>query len=198
LKQQLYVDIDVSERYGFFKQINSIVICGAIALGLAVVYTLLVQFFPRMMNKLSVVLGLVFMCVMLLLVVVYPRGNVAVRVVVAVVLLLLVGIVGLGAFRSKACLDMHGVFLYHATQLVKQNIKIIVFVPIFLVVFSLFIVVILWELKSLWSSAPLIFSEEKVYYSFKSGSTTLATVVIFLQFLWGLSFIKESCKFRLS
>lgn len=71
------------------------------------------------MNRLSIFLGLVFICVMLILLVVYPTGNVAVRVVLALVLLLLVGIVGLGAFRSKACFDMHGVFLYHATQLVK-------------------------------------------------------------------------------
>jgi hypothetical protein len=184
------MEIDVSDRYGFFKQINSIIICGAIALALAVVYTLLVQFFPKLMNKLSVVLGLVFICVMLLLLVVYPTGNVAVRVVVALVLLLLVGIVGLGAFRSKACLDMHGVFLYHATQLVKQNTNIIVFVPIFLVMFTLFIIIILWEFKSLWSSASVVFTEERVYYSFKPGSTTFATAVIFIQFLWGLSFIK--------
>lgn len=109
------------------------------------------------MNKLSVVLGLVFICVMLLLVLIYPTGNVALRIVVGVVLLLLVAIVALGAFRSKACLDMHGIFLYHATQLVKQNTKIIIFVPIFLAIFTLFIIVILWEFKSLWSSAPVIF-----------------------------------------
>ena len=180
----------MTDRYTFFKQINSIIICGLIALGVAIAYMLLVQFLPKLMNKLSIILGLVFVLMMVLLLVFYPTGSVAIRIIISTIILLLIAIVALGAFKSKACLDMHGVFLYHATQLIKSKIQIVVFIPIFLAVFTLFIVIVIWELKSFWSSAPISFSQEEVYYKFKSGSTTFGTVIVFFQFLWGLSFIK--------
>lgn len=157
LKQKLYEDIEVTERYAFFKQINSIMICGLIALGLAMLYVVAVQFFPKAMNYLSVLLGLIFLCLMLLFLVFYPTGSVGFKIAFALIMLCLLVIVGLGAFKSRACFNMHGVFLSHATNLLKQNYKILIFVPIFLAIFTLFIVMIVWELKSLWSSAPLTF-----------------------------------------
>jgi hypothetical protein len=64
------------------------------------------------------------------------------------------------------------------------------FIPIFLAIFILFVIIIVWELKSLWSSAAISFSPDEVYYEFQSGSTTFLTVLIMIQFIWGLSFIK--------
>jgi len=148
----------VNDRYAFFNQINSIVICSVIALGIAIAYMLLVQYLPKLMNKLSIILGLVFVFAMVLLLIFYPSGSIVARLIISLIILLLIAIVALGAFKSKACLDMHGIFLYHATELIKSKMKILVFIPIFLAVFTLFIVIIILELKSLWSSAPVSFS----------------------------------------
>jgi hypothetical protein len=180
----------VTNRYAFFKQINSIIICGVISLGLAILYMFLVQWFARLMNELSVILGLLFLCIMALFIIFYPNGHVALRIVSSIVILLLLAIVAIGAFKSRPCFTMHGIFLTQATNFLRENMVILVFVPIFLAAFTLFLLIIVWELKSLWSSASLVFSEEEVYYQFKSGSTTFSTFVVLFQFMWGLSFLK--------
>ena len=118
-----------------------------IALGIAIAYILLVQFLPKLMNKLSIILGLVFVFAMVLLLIFYPSGSIVARIIISLIILLLIAIVALGAFKSKACLDMHGIFLYHATELIKSKMKILVFIPIFLTVFALFIVIVILELN---------------------------------------------------
>lgn len=62
-------------------------------------------------------------------------------------------------------------------------------------VFALFLLILGFELKCLWSSAAISFTSDEAYYQFKPGQTTFWTVLVFIQAVWGLSFIKEACTF---
>jgi hypothetical protein len=67
---------------------------------------------------------------------------------------------------------------------------ILAYIPIFMAAFVLFLFVIAFELQCLWSSSGISFSSDYLYYQFQAGQTTLWTVIVFIQAIWGLSFIK--------
>ena len=134
----------MTNRYHFFTQIKSIVICGLLAFAISIIYLCLVQIIPKLMNYLSVIVGLVFLTVTALFILFYPSENVLYRVIFGVLLLVLVGVVGFSAFKSSACFDMHGVFLAYSSQLLRQELKLLIYIPIFLVLFTLFIMMIVW------------------------------------------------------
>lgn len=127
-------------------------------MGLALAYVFAVQWLPKIMNYLSIILGLIFAFVMLCFVAFYPTDSVGSRIAFSLIFLVLVIIVAIGAFKSKACFNMHGLFLFHATNLIKEKFKLLVFIPIFLGIFVLFVIIIILELRSLWSSAKIFHS----------------------------------------
>ena len=111
MKKNLYRDINVDDRYTFFKQISSIVTCALISLGLSVLYMVLVQFYSRTMNYVAVIAGLIFMLILAIFTISYPTEHLVAKVIMGVILLILISIVAYGAFKSKYCFDMHGLFL---------------------------------------------------------------------------------------
>jgi len=57
LKQQLYENSQLEGRDLFYKSIDTVIICFFTALGFSLLYLLLVQFLPRIMNYAAVILG---------------------------------------------------------------------------------------------------------------------------------------------
>lgn len=57
-KAILFDKSDISSRYAFFKDITSILICGGIALGLSLLYLILVQNIPKKMNYIAIAAGI--------------------------------------------------------------------------------------------------------------------------------------------
>lgn len=144
MKTNLYRDINVDNRYTFFNQISSIITCAVISLGLSILYMVLVQFYSRIMNYVAVVAGLIFMLVLAIFTLSYPTDHMGAKIIMGIVLLTLIVIVAYGAFKSKYCFDMHGLFLESSAQLVKENFKIIIMIPLFLIFLVLFIVMVIW------------------------------------------------------
>lgn len=71
----------------------------------------MVQFYSRIMNYVAVIAGLIFMLVLAIFTISYPTDYLAAKVIMGIVLLILISIVAYGAFKSKYCFDMHGLFL---------------------------------------------------------------------------------------
>ena len=85
---------------------------------------------------------------------------------------------------------MYAEFMKFATDMISSERKLMVYIPIFLAILTLFLLSVTFELRSLWSSAPVSFNTKQVFYQFQPGSTTPWTVLIFIQTVWGLAFIK--------
>lgn len=66
-----------------------------------------------------------------------------------------------------------------------------------MVILVLFALIVLYELRSFWSSGAGVFDENSLYYTF-DGSTSFKNILLAIQIIWGLSFIKESCTFCLN
>ncbi len=80
----------------------------------------------------------------------------------------------------------------HASDMISKNYCLITYVPIFLVIIVLFLLIIMSEVQYLWSSVDIYFDSNSIFYYFKS-STLIWTTIVFIQIIWGLTWIKEAC-----
>ena len=75
---------------------------------------------------------------------------------------------------------------------------VIVYVPIFIVLFFLLILLIAFQLLAVWSSGTLVFREDSPFYDVRAFTSSLFSFLTFIEFLWGMSFLKESFNFCVS
>ena len=81
----------------------------------------------------------------------------------------------------------------YATEMVASDRLIMLYVPIFLIALVLFLFGVSLEIRSLWSSSAITFTSSQVFYQFQAGATTIWSTLVFIQTVWGLSFLKEAC-----
>lgn len=187
----MYADIEVTDRYNFFRDIKSITICCFIALGISLVFCILVQLFPQKMNRGAIFVGLFITLVMMIFVAVYPEGHIGERLLFVLLLLLLFVPTVISILKFRSSEKYYEIYLRHSTLMVlKDNLIVLLYIPIFTAILVLFLVIIILEARSFWSSAPLHFDRNQVYYTLAPGATTTWTTIVVIQALWGLSFIK--------
>jgi hypothetical protein len=62
--------------------------------------------------------------------------------------------------------------------------------------FGAFLVLIAFEILSAWSCAHLVFSPHYPFYEVSSFGSSFLMFLIFIEALWGFSFLKEACSFE--
>lgn len=164
-----------------------------IGLGICLIFMLLVQQMPRKMTKYTLGFGCLILLIMAIFVLVFPRSYLLARIIFALVIVMLLITIFLNWRKNKNKVAVYGEFASNSAELVSSHKLMIIFVPIFLGILVLFVMIIMFELERLWSSAPVYFDQDSVYYQFKPGSTTIWTFLVVVQTVWGLSFIKEAC-----
>jgi hypothetical protein len=64
-----------------------------------------------------------------------------------------------------------------------------------MLIFGVFLVLIAFQVLSAWSCAKLVFVENYPFYWVQGFGSSFLMFLISIEFIWGLSFIKESCKY---
>ena len=78
--------------------------------------------------------------------------------------------------------------------MVCDRIEVLAYIPLFLAMSVLFVIIMLFEFKSFWMHGNLNFNAEKnLYWTLSGAGPYLLTVLWFIQGIWGLTFIKEAC-----
>lgn len=95
-----------------------------------------------------------------------------------------------GTFKARSSLQLHGIFLKYATKVIQKNKAIVSLIPIFIALLIGLAILIMLELKGFWSAAHIDFDINQLFYDFRDGDTTFFTVLIGVQAIWGLCFIK--------
>ena len=180
-------------KYTFFNQINSIFISALIAVGLSILFLIAVQFFSSFMNNFVIIAGLAMIILMVIFTVLQKNINMTILIIFSIVMVALFVIIMLGAFKSRQCFDLHGIFLKYATKVISNRPSILIYILIFTGIFVLFLMLVALELKSLWSFSSIYYEPESVYYKFTSGSTTFFSLLVGVQVVWGCSFIQLAC-----
>ena len=190
VKEDLLEEAGIVERYEFIESANTILLSVALALALSVGFFFLVQCFPSQMNHLTLVFGLIIMVFAVVFLVFCATAHTLERWLLVIFLAFFFVATLLGVVAMRPSLKFHAIFLSHSTKLISSNWRILWYIPIFMIVLVLFVLMIILEVRSFWSSAAMATSEEELYPSLDSGTTALWTFLVFIQFLWGLCFIK--------
>lgn len=81
-------------------------------------------------------------------------------------------------------------------MLKDEKCTVFLYIPLFLVLSAAFLILLVWEFKSFWGGGNLNFDREKsVFWEYEGAGSTILTVLLVIQAIWGFSFLKEACKF---
>lgn len=148
------------------------------------------------MTKYTLGFGCLIICCMVIFILFYPSHYLLARIFFALVLLLLLTTIYLSWKKDNGSLNLYREFTRHSTEMIDQNKLLTLYIPIFLGSLVLFLLVIAFELRSLYSSAPIYFTKSQIYYQFRPSSTTIWTILVTIQAIWGFAFLKEACTYE--
>ena len=78
----------------------------------------------------------------------------------------------------------------------KKLLRPALLVLAFMACFTAFLVLILFQILSAWSCAKLVFVSDYPFYQVQGFGSSFLMFLIFVEFIWGMSFLKEACKSR--
>ena len=165
------------------------------ALGLAFLYIILLQCFPKFMNNGAVTLsGLVLIAAGIAMLIRLQTDHTAARWVTVIALFLL-GLYLLPAFFfKKSQLRINGIFLQQSTVMLRQHLAQTLYIPLFVVMTIGLFALTLFELFSFWSIPNPSFDPNKVFNTVSGKGYVFLSVLVSVQLFWGFFFLREFCK----
>ena len=152
LRSQLYHNAQLNNRDTLMNSFEAIVICMISALGISIVYMILVQFWPEIMNKVALIIGIVLMTSIFLCICFYPTDYTKSKIaIIFFYLLLLVTTVGT-LWKNRNNIEIHGIFLQYSTRMLTSRLYVFLYIPLFMVILTLFILIVIFEFKAFWTS----------------------------------------------
>lgn len=112
-------DSSLGERDLLYKSLDTIILCFIVSLGFSVIYMLLVQFFPKIMAYVAVILGSLIILACAICILNYSRSEHTFRIVVACLLILVFLIILISYCKNQRALKIHGIFLSYAAKFVR-------------------------------------------------------------------------------
>ena len=173
------------------RSLDLILISMAVSFGLSVIYMILVQFLPRIMNFVAVIAGLILMIALMICIALYDTDYTKSKWAVFVVLLILVVVTVGTVFFNWNGWSVHGLFLDEATKMVCDRLEALLYIPLFLIMATGFVFLLLFEFRSFWMHGTLNFDPEaSLFWTLNGVGPVILTVLWVIQAIWGLSFLK--------
>lgn len=163
LYDQLTDAAGLKNRFIFISSLDSIVLSMILSASISVLYLILVQFMPKIMNKAVIILCLLVILAIGICVLTYSHDN-AQKIAIGILLLVLFIVILLSYCRNRKAIDMNGVFLYHATRVAKDKCCTFVYILLFLAFLTVFILMIIAEFMAFWTGADLGFDTNNSIY----------------------------------
>lgn len=76
----------------------------------------------------------------------------------------------------------------------KKLLRPALLVLAFMALFTCFLILICFQILSAYSCAKLVFVGNYPFYQVQGFGSSFLMFLIFIEFLWGMSFLKEACK----
>ena len=157
----------------------------------------IVHLLPRFAAVWAIFLGsLTLIAAGVILIVHNPQGwgNVSILKYIFGGLFILFGII----FFAMLCIyrrriKITGVFLDYASQFLALKPINLVFIPIFIILLAGLIILCLFEYLAFSSKAEPYSKEGDIYLQLTRNP--ILTILVIIQFIWGIQFLKDSCKF---
>lgn len=174
--------------------LDSIVMAMYTSAIISVFYLALVQFFPKYMNW-----GVIFAAMALTLALAIcmftyssDSNETLGKIFAGIVLLVVFLICVLNFFKNRQAIRLNGIFLQWATKALRENWPAIVYIPIFMALLTLFIILIIYQFRSFWTGGGEVYfdASQSIFWEFKSTWSIVLTVLLGIETIWGLSFFK--------
>lgn len=180
----------------FINSLDSIVLSMILAFSFSLLYLVLVQCWPKFMNKAVIMLGSLVILALAICMFTYHYDAYG-KIFVAILLLVLFFIIVLSSCKNRRCVDMNGVFLSNASQMLgTSKCLTFLYIPLFILLLVGFIFLVIYEFRSFWAGGDLSFdAESSIFWEFSSVGPIILSVFLAIQVVWGLSFLKEACKY---
>jgi hypothetical protein len=164
-------------------------------LGLGLLYVVLVQFLPRIVNYIAVIGGGLALLAFGIHLFLYPNAKYALIKQIWAVIAIVAGLVLiLAAWFYRAQMRINSIFLYHSTRLIATNSGMILYIPAFILLAFGLIALSIFEFLSFWSIPDPEFNPLKPFYTAHGRGYIFLSVLVTIQLFWGLAFLKEFCK----
>jgi hypothetical protein len=129
-------------RVLFINSLDTIVLAMLVALGISIIYVILVQCFPYVMNRIVPFLALAVILALSICLFLYYWDAPA-KTAIAIVLLVGFLVVFLGLIRNRRSIPMNGVFLSSATKMLRSDkCGSFGYIPLFIAFLTGFILII--------------------------------------------------------
>lgn len=156
-------------------------------------YTLAIYFVPITSTKYFFILGAVLEFIGGILLLFIPTGWFPARLIGFIILMILtfMSVMTLykDNYRSKlsVCAEL---MKCAVTSVKKTTFLVLCYILLFIVFFMGLVVLCGFEILSVWSDAELKFDPQVPFYSVANAGGSILTALIFIQFYWGMSFLK--------
>jgi hypothetical protein len=159
------------------------------------IYLLLVQFAPKILNWIGVIGGGIASIVLGSVLIGYQShyfdGMRTGRIIFSAILILIGLYLLISACIKQRQIRLNGVFLDHASRMTSFNWSIISFIPFFLLLIFVLVVLTIFELFSFWSLKAPTFDTDNLFWQAQGGLLSIfLSLLLAFQFFWGLSFLK--------
>lgn len=127
-----------------------------IGLGLSIIYCILTQCFPKIMNKAAVIGALIVILAFAILVVLYSTNSVF-KYVVAIILALLFIALLANFLKYRKTFELQGIFLTAASNMLKKRLLTFAYIPLFILILVAFILILVLEFSAFWAGGNIQF-----------------------------------------
>lgn len=193
LREKIIHDAHLEKRMVFFNSFRVLLICLGIAVGLSLIYFILVEFLANSLKMVIIILGMVVLLVVGVLLLFYGHVH-TLQVVLCVILLITFFACLASLFMLKGSIKLGGLFLEEATRFGSHSRVSLIYIPLFMLLTWGFLIMVIKEYTGFVSVGNPSFSNDRLYYKPNSNGIYFTMAVLIVQLVWGLSFLKECCK----
>lgn len=189
--QNLFDGSDLQGRNSFYNSLDTVILSLFVALGVSFIFFIIVQCLPKIMNYLVVVVGLVIFVAVIICIFTYGTNYTGFKIALGIVLLILLLLIVCGICKNREAIRVHGIFLSYGTKVFSSKPSTFFYILFFLAILVLFVMLLMLEFTGYWTSGSLNFTPSTNIYKDLTGQfPTIMTVLLFIQGIWGLGFIK--------
>jgi len=168
--------------------------CLGLAVGASILFALLVQCIPKIMAWLTIYASLFFLIGLAVVLFFYKTENPS-KIYISIALAVLFILIFVSAYVYTKQTKIGAIFLEQGTNFIASNLSTIFYIILFCSLTLGLFFMIIKEYEGLISIAkPDFDANQDIYYEVNSKGLWIVWIVLGIQFLWGLSFLKESCK----
>jgi uncharacterized membrane protein len=167
--------------------------CLGIAIGLSVLFTVVVHFLPRQIIWVTVIGSLVVLLGLAVMLYAYKTTN-NTKIIISVLLALLWVVIAVSIWMYRKQITLSGIFLDEGTKFTANKPASAFYILLFLALSLGFFFMLIYEYSGLVSMGTPSFSQDALYYEVNKRGLWATWIVLGVQLIWGIFFLKEACK----